>query len=102
MYRAMISGDGLPGPIEQRIGRRLIRLVRPESVEGRNLLSGGKVELVGPEGRALGRISLQQATEMLLRRLERRLADPDCDGERESLREGLERLRRRASRIGNA
>jgi hypothetical protein len=101
-YRAVLSGDGSPGPIEQRIGRRLVRLVRPESGEGRELLAARRVELVGPEGSSLGRISLDDAMEMLRRRLERRLADPEWEPEREVLREGLQRLRDRSFRKGNA
>jgi len=45
-----LVGDGRPGPIEERIGRRLVRLVDPLSDEGVRLLAGGEVELVGPDG----------------------------------------------------
>ena len=49
-------GDGRLGPIEERIGRRLIRLVDPQSEEGRALLDSGAVDLLGPEGERFGRI----------------------------------------------
>ena len=32
-FRGTLSGDGRPGPIEERLGRRLIRLIDPESDE---------------------------------------------------------------------
>ena len=31
LFRCTMTGDGRPGPIEERIGRRLVRLVQPES-----------------------------------------------------------------------
>ena len=87
-----LAGDGRPGPIEERIGRRLVRLVDPESDEGQRLLDQGAVELVGPEGRALGSVELREAYRRLRRRLERRLAEEEPAGEADGLREGLSRL----------
>ena len=57
LFRGTLSGDGRPGPIEERIGRRLVRLVDPESREGMRLLEEGDVDLVGPDGEQLGRVS---------------------------------------------
>ncbi len=45
-FRGTLSGDGRPGPIEERLGRRLIRLIDPESDEGMRLLSEGRVDLL--------------------------------------------------------
>ena len=46
-YRGTLSGDGRPGPIEVRLGRRLIRTIDPESLEGTRLLIAGVVDLIG-------------------------------------------------------
>lgn len=93
--RATLAGDGAPGPIEERAGRRLIRLVDPSSDEGTRLLYSGDVSMVGPGGESFGRISVEEAWRRLRARLEALLAD-EGGPEEESIREGLERLRRRA------
>lgn len=72
--RVTLLGDGSPGPIEARIGRRLIRLVDPGSEEGVWLLGSRRVELVGPGGEQFGRVRLKEAWRRLSKRLERRLA----------------------------
>jgi hypothetical protein len=96
--RATISGIGRPGPIEERLGRRLIRLVEPESKEGLALLRSGRVTLVGPEGAPLACLGLDDARRMLRERLLRRLAGDDPERQ-EALHDGLRRLSsRRASR----
>lgn len=100
--RATLCGDGRPGPIEERLGRRLLRLVDPDSTEGRELLDSGRVDLIGPGGERLGKIGLAEACERLRERLEKRLVDPDADAEDPSLREGLDRLRSRVDRVGRA
>jgi hypothetical protein len=92
-FRGTLAGDGRPGPIEERIGRRLIRLVDPQSEEGLRLLTEGRVDLVGPEGNPLGRMRLDDAYDRLLQRLERRLAEEDADvSSRRNLQEGRKRL----------
>jgi hypothetical protein len=98
--RATLAGDGRPGPIEERIGRRLVRLVDPSSEEGFRLLRSGLVELIGPEGDALGRILPEEASRILRERLERRLADPDADAG--ALRDGLSRLAAWSERLGRS
>ena len=87
-----LAGDGRPGPIEERIGRRLVRLVNPQSDEGVRLLDSGRVELVGPDGEALGNVEIREAYRRLRERLERRLADVADDERDGGLREGLDRL----------
>ena len=72
-FRATISGTGRPGPIEERVGRRLIRVVDPGSREGALLARSGTVTWVGPEGDALGRLDLASVRRLLHERLERRL-----------------------------
>jgi hypothetical protein len=98
--RATLAGDGRPGPIEERIGRRLVRLVDPASEEGHRLLSAGLVELIGPEGDALGRLRPEEAARVLRDRLERRLSDPDADAD--ALRDGLSRLAAWSERLGRS
>ena len=89
-------GDGRLGPIEERIGRRLIRLVDPQSEEGRALLDSGAVDLLGPEGERFGRIVPGELRRRLRERLERRLARPNSGSEGSALREALRRLEARS------
>ncbi len=98
--RTTLSGDGRPGPIEERIGRRLVRLVDPGSDEGLRLLRSGTVEIIGPEGDPLGCLCPEEASRILRERLERRLADPDADTD--ALRDGLARLAAWSERIGRS
>jgi hypothetical protein len=88
--RATVTGDGRPGPIEARIGRRLVRVVSPLSEEGARLLESGEVEIVGPWGESFGRIEVREAWSRLAARLEACLAESGAD---ETIREGLRRLR---------
>jgi hypothetical protein len=99
MFKGTLSGDGRPGPIEERLGRRLLRLVDPESDEGRRLLMRGDVELRGPDGECLGCLSLQTAYEELISRLERRLSEIQNPAEQAGLQEGLELVRARSERL---
>jgi EAL domain-containing protein (putative c-di-GMP-specific phosphodiesterase class I) len=100
--RATLAGDGRAGPIEERLGRRLIRLVDPDSEEGRGLLESGSVSLIGPEGEKLGAMRLEEAYRLLRERLEKRLLDPAADAERGAVNEGLSRLIGRAERLGRS
>ena len=97
VFRATVLGDGSPGPIEERIGRKLLRLVDPCSSEGDRLLRSGLVDFLGPGGEKLGRIRVEEAWRQLIRRLEKQLESADLQGE-ELVREGLKRLRSRAAR----
>ena len=99
-FRATISGVGRPGPIEERVGRRLIRVVDPDSREGGILARSGSVLWVGPEGAALGRLDLRSVRRLLRERFERRLEDSTDDRGR-AIRDGLARLHAGA-RLGRA
>lgn len=90
-FRATISGVGRPGPIEERVGRRLIRVVDPSSREGASLARSGRILWVGPEGEALGRLDLDSVRRLLHERFERRLDASRGEG-LEILRDGLARL----------
>lgn len=98
-FRCTMAGDGRPGPIEERIGRRLLRLVEAESDEGIELIGAGGVDWIGPDGSRLGQIDGHRAYRDLQERLERRLADPSDSGPREDLEEGLARLKHWSARI---
>ena len=101
-YRATITGVGRPGPIEERLGWRLVRIVDPDSKEGAALLRNRQVTFIGPEGTALGRIDLNQARRLLRRRLENLLVDLGGDDGAEAVRDGLVQLRRTGPRVGRA
>jgi hypothetical protein len=101
-FRTAVTADGRPGPIEERLGRRRLRVLDPDTDEGRRLLDEGRVEWIAPGGDALGRLTTAQALDALRRRLEDRLADPHEDHEQTALRDGLDRLRSRTERLGRA
>ena len=92
-HRATLAGDGSPGPVEERIGRRLVRLLDPLSEEARALSAAGRIEWIGPEGAPLGRVPAGACAELKLR-LERALAAAETapPAEREALTYGLARL----------
>ena len=98
-FRATITGIGRPGPIEERLGWRRMRVLDPESKEGATLLRTGQVTLIGPHG-PLGRVDLAEARRMLMVRLESLLDGVQGDEGEEAIRDGLVRLRamRRISR----
>lgn len=91
-YRVLLSGTGPCGPIEERIGRRRVRFVASDSVEGRRLLESGDVDFVGPDGESLGRIGLDAACTRLRERLEARLDTAAAPRDRDALRDGLRSL----------
>lgn len=97
-YRATITGVGRPGPIEERLGRRLIRLVNPESKEGHALLRSGRVAFVGPGGEALECQDLRDARRILRDRLRDRIAQQSGADGTDALLDGLVRLRGAAPR----
>ena len=101
-FRVTITGVGRPGPIEERLGWRLVRIVDPSSKEGASLLRDHQVTVIGPEGTALGRVNLKQARRLLKLRLESVLAELGGDDGAEALRDGLVRLRRAGPRVGRA
>jgi hypothetical protein len=101
-HRAVIGADGRPGPIEARIGRRLLRVIDPDSDEGRRLLREREVDWIAPGGTRLGRLTPREALDALRLRLERRLEHPDDGAEMDALRDGLDRLRERWRRLGHA
>lgn len=99
ILRATVSGDGLLGPIEERIGRRLIRLVDPQSKEGRSLLDSHAVDLLGPGGEHFGCVAPGEARRRLREKIEDRLAEARSETDVGALREALRRLDARSREI---
>jgi len=100
-HRATLAGDGRPGPVEERIGRRLVRLLDPLSEEARALAAAGRIEWIGPEGAPLGRVPIAAACAELKLRLERALAAAGAApaAERAALTYGLARLQGWSERL---
>jgi len=92
-FRCTLGGDGRFGPIEERIGRRLVRLVEPASREGRELLDSAQVAVIGPDGAMLGRLPRAEAYAALFSRLLQRITDCENELVKAELALGLERLR---------
>jgi len=103
-FRMTLTGDGRPGPIEERIGRRLVRLVEPESEEGLSLLAARCVRFIGPGGTPLGYVHPSEAIESLREALEERLEEAEGGGSDDcpAFREGLDRLETWSRKIGRA
>jgi hypothetical protein len=103
-FRMTLTGDGRPGPIEERIGRRLVRLVEPESEEGLSLLAARCVRFIGPGGTPLGYVHPSEAIEYLREALEERLEQAEGGGSDDcpAFREGLDRLENWSRKIGRA
>ena len=100
-HRATLAGDGHPGPVEERIGRRLVRLLDPLSKEARALAAAGRIQWIGPEGAPMGRVPAAAACAELKLRLERILeaTDPGAVREREAVVSGLKRLEDWSARL---
>lgn len=92
-FRATITGVGRLGPIEERLGWRLVRIVAPESKEGQTLVRTRQVTFIGPEGTTLGQVDMPQARRLLALRLKSVLTGPRGAEGAEALRDGLARLR---------
>jgi hypothetical protein len=103
-FRMTLTGVGRPGPIEERLGRRLLRLVDPESEEGLDLLTSRSVRFIGPGGTMLGYVHPSEAIETLRAALEERLEEAEVDGSEDgpAFREGLDRLETWSRKIGRA
>jgi len=80
-YFAVIRSDGSLLPIEEKLGRRLLRTLPADSNEGRQLLRQDCVNLTTAEGRPLAGLSIEDVYQKLrsqtTQRLARRPHDPD-------------------------
>jgi hypothetical protein len=64
-YLAIVRSDGALLPIEERLGRRRLRSLTPESLEARRLLQSGAVAFVMPDGTELAGVPLADVYERL-------------------------------------
>lgn len=93
-YRAVIRDDATLLPIEERLGRRLLRTLSPDSREGRALLRRGDVTLRRADGTAVPQRSFERLLERLSKEASARLASsPDPDSRR-ACRDALQRITR--------
>jgi hypothetical protein len=80
-YRAALMGDGSVLPIEERLGRRLLRTIEPDSNEGRRLLRDGRVVLRRETDEWSG--SIQDALDRLEREAREGLGEGKHEGRRQ-------------------
>ena len=80
-YSAVIRSDGSVLQIEERLGRRLLRVVSPSSREGRRLLRKDCVTLMTAEGRPLAGLSIEDVYERLRSEATMRLAERPRDAD---------------------
>jgi|SRR5262245_18852793 len=78
-YSAVIRSDGSVLPIEERLGRRLLRTLPPDSPEGRHLLRRNCVSLLTADGRHLGGMSIEDVYDHLRAETAMRLAEKPRD-----------------------
>jgi hypothetical protein len=80
-YSAVIRSDGSVLPIEERLGRRLLRTLPPDSAEGRQLLRKDCVTLLTADGRHLPGVSIEGVYERLRAETTMRLSEHPSDPE---------------------
>ena len=80
-YSAVIRSDGSVLPIEERLGRRLLRTLPPDSAEGRQLLRRDCVTLLTADGRHLAGLSIEDVYERLREETASRLSEHPSDPE---------------------
>ena len=74
-YSAVIRADGSLLPIEERLGRRLLRTLPADSSEGRQLLRKDCVTLLTSDGRHLPGLTIEDIYERLRAETATRLAE---------------------------
>ena len=94
-YCAVIRSDGTVLPIEERLGRRLLRSLAPESREARDLLRRGQVTLTTSDGVAMTGMRIEEVYDRLSSETNARLALHAHDVEwTRSCREALATIQR--------
>jgi len=73
-YSALIRNDGTVLPIEERLGKRLLRTLAADSREGQGLLKRGFVTLKSPEGESFSGVPMEAILERLSRETSEKLA----------------------------
>lgn len=101
-YTALVRNDGTLLPIEERLGRRLLRTLDPDSREAHGLLQRGDVCLMTSSGKNLAGVPVQEVLDRLRRetnaQLDRHRNDPEWRRRCERTLETLERRRRALAR----
>lgn len=67
-YTALICDDGTILPIEEKLGRRLLRTIDPASREGRELLRRDAILLTSAEGPTIAGLAIDEVLDRLSRR----------------------------------
>ena len=94
-YSAIIRADGKLLPIEERLGRRLLRTLSPDSHEARALLKRGCVDLLTADGRTLSGMTIDAVYDQLSSETSAQLAGNAENAEwRLRCRESLENIGR--------
>ena len=94
-YSAVIRADGTLLPIEERLGRRLLRTIVPASREARGLLKRGCVNLLTSDGKALSGVPIETVYERMWAETSTRLAEHADNAEwRRQCRDTLENIGR--------
>lgn len=73
-YCAVVRSDGTLLPIEERLGRRLLRSLAPGSREARGLLRRGCVTLTTSDGQKMTGLTIEEVYERLCSETNARLA----------------------------
>src|SRR2546428_14196107 len=94
-YFAVIRADGTILPIEERLGRRLLRTLSPNTREALDLLRRDCVTLLTSDGRVLAGMSVGSVYDRLWHETRAKLAERRGDAEwRRRCREGLDNIHR--------
>ena len=94
-YSAVICSDGTLLPIEERLGRRLLRTLPPDCREARGLLKQGCVDLLTSDGRMLSGMTIDAVYRRLSSETSARLSENEANNEwRRRCRETLENIER--------
>ena len=94
-YSTIVRSNGEMLPIEERLGKRILRSLAPESLEARRLLRDGLVALVMPDGETISGQSIDVIYERLSTAIAARLASNQQSPEwRRSCRDTLATIKR--------
>jgi len=94
-YCAVIRADGTLLPIEERLGRRLLRTLSPNTREALDLLRRNCVTLLTSDGRVLAGMSVGSVYDRLWHETSAKLAERKGDAEwRRRCREALDNIDR--------
>ncbi|MFQ5670850.1 MAG: hypothetical protein ACE5HD_10100 [Acidobacteriota bacterium] len=79
VYVTSVLGNGSICPISEIIGRRRMRLIPPDSPEGKRLLRSGRVTIVVRDGRRFSGVAIVEVFDRLAGEIEQKARDPRTD-----------------------